>query len=155
MVKIRRKDVKFISADKNKNEAKFKFQSLSERSQSWLDIDFDWIEVNFGTSEPDLCKKLFQSHEDTKDTNTFKSLQVPIGNEKCVESFKFYNYAPILKYCQKSLNSCCLISLASAFVSIKKIKAYNYISLRIEESLESEVGNHIDFANAILKNENK
>ena len=33
--------------------------------------------------------------------NTFKTFQVPIGNAKCVESFKFQNDAPILKYCQK------------------------------------------------------
>ena len=97
-------------------------------------------------------KKLFQIHDNTQDTNTFKSFQVPIGNEKCVESFNFNNDAPILKYCQKSLNSCCFSSLASDFVSIKQIKATNAISSRIEESLKSEVGNHIYFASAILKN---
>ena len=102
--KLCRKDLKFIAADKNKNEAKFKFQGLSARSQSWLDLDFDLIEVNFSTSEPDLYKKLVQSHDNTQDKNTFKSLQVPIGNEKCVESFKFYNDTTILNYCQKSLN---------------------------------------------------
>ena len=99
MVKLRRKDLEFIAADKNKNEAKFKFQGLSARSQRWFDIEFDWIET-------------FQSHDDTQDTNTFKSFQVPIGNAKCVESFKFQNNASILKYCQKSLHSCCYSSLA-------------------------------------------
>ena len=72
-----------------------------------------------------------------------------------MEKFKFHNDAQILKYCQKSLNSCCFSSLESAFVRIKKIKAENDISLHKEESLESEVGNRIDFANAILKNEKK
>ena len=104
VVKIRQKDLIFTGANKNKNEAKFKFQGLSARSQSWLDLDFDLIEVNFSTSEPDLYKKLVQSHDNTQDKNTFKSLQVPIGNEKCVESFKFYNDTTILNYCQKSLN---------------------------------------------------
>ena len=37
----------------------------------------------------------------------------------------------------------------------KQNKAANAISLGIEESLESEVGNHINFANDILKNEAK
>ena len=69
-----------------------------------------------------------------------------------MESFKFHNDAPILKYFQKSLNRCCFSSLASYFVSIKKIKAANAISLRIEESLKSEVVNRIDFENNILKN---
>ena len=53
------------------------------------------------------------------------------------------------------MNRFCFISLASAFVSIKQIKAANAIKLRIEESLKIKVGNLIYFANAILKNENK
>ena len=72
-----------------------------------------------------------------------------------MESFKFHNDAPILNNCQNSLISCYLSSLASAFVIIKQIKAYDAILLRIEESLESEVGNCIVFANSILKNEKK
>ena len=70
-----------------------------------------------------------------------------------MESFKFQNDAPIPKYCQKSLNSCCFSSLESAFAVINHNKAGNDISLRIEESLESEVDNCIDFANDIIKNE--
>ena len=31
------------------------------------------------TREPDLYKKLFQSHENEQDTNTFKLSQVPIN----------------------------------------------------------------------------
>ena len=129
------------------NEAKFNFQGRSARSQRWFDLDLDYIEVNFSTREPDFYKKHFQIHDDTQDKNTYKSIQVPIGNSKFVETFKFHNDAQILKYCQKSFNSCFLSSLASAFVSIKKIKAANDISLRIEESLKSKVGNCIDFAN--------
>ena len=33
-------------------QAKFKFQGLSARSQRWFDLEFDWIEVNFSTREP-------------------------------------------------------------------------------------------------------
>ena len=42
--------------NKNKNESKFKFQGLSARSQSWFDIEFDLIEVNYSTLEPDFYK---------------------------------------------------------------------------------------------------
>ena len=45
VVKLCRKDLKFIVANKNKNEAKFKFQGQSARSQHWFDLDFDWIEI--------------------------------------------------------------------------------------------------------------
>ena len=97
--------------------------------------------------------KKYQSHDDAQGTNTYKSFQVPIGNSKCVETFRFHNDAPIFKYFQKSFNPCCFSSLASAFDSINHNKAPKAVSLRIEESWESEVDNRIDFANAILKNE--
>ena len=66
-----------------------------------------------------------------------------------------HNDAPMLNYCQKSLNSCCFSSLESAFDSIKQTKYVNDKFFCIEESLKIEVGNCIDFANAILKNEKK
>ena len=112
--------MKFVATDKNKNKAKFKFQGQSARSQLWFNLDLNWVEINFSTREPDFYKKLFQSHDDTQDDNTFKTFQVPIGNAKGVESFKFQNDAPIIKYCQKTLSSCCFSSLASAFDSINK-----------------------------------
>ena len=143
--------MKFVSTEKNKNEAKFRFQGQSARSQRWFDLYLDWIEVNFITSEPDFYKKLFQIHDNTQDINTFKLFQVPIGNAKCVESFIFQNDASILKYCQKLLSSCCIISLLLAFSSINLKNAANAISLRIKEYLESEKGNRIDFTNDILK----
>ena len=98
MIIIRRKYLKFVATYKNKNEAKFKFQGQSVRSQRWFDLDLDWIEVHFIKFEPDFYKKLFQRNDDTQDTNTFKLFHVPIGNAKCVESFKFQNDAPILKF---------------------------------------------------------
>ena len=51
----------FIAANKNKNEAKFKFQGQSERSQRWVDLKFDWIEVSFSTREPDVYRIFFKS----------------------------------------------------------------------------------------------
>ena len=54
VIMICRKDLKFVSTVKNKNEAKFKLQGKSAISQRWFDLNLDWIEVNFSTREPDL-----------------------------------------------------------------------------------------------------
>ena len=51
--------MKFIAENENKHEAKFKFQGRFAISQRWFDIDFEWIEVNFSTHEPDFYKKYF------------------------------------------------------------------------------------------------
>ena len=144
--------MKFDTADKNKNKSKFKFQCQSGRSLLWFDLDLDWININFSTREPGFYKKLFQSHDNEQDTNTFRTFQVQIGNAKVVKSFVFHEDAPIISYFQKTLNSCCFSSLASAFASINHFKAADAISIRIKESLKSEVGNRIDFANEIMLN---
>ena len=147
--------MKFVAENKNENEYKFKFQGQSAISQRWFGLEFDWIKVNFSTHDPDFYKKKFQIHDDTQYTNILRIFKIPIGNSKFVDNFKFHNDAPMLKYRQKFLNIYCFSSLASAFSSMKKIKAFNVISLSIEESLKSKVGNRIDFANANLKNEKK
>ena len=67
---IFRKYLKITEANKNKNEAKFKFQGRSARSQRWFDLDFDWIKEKFSTGEPDFYRKIFQRHEKTQNTNT-------------------------------------------------------------------------------------
>ena len=84
VVKLCRKDFKFVAAYNNENEDKLKFQGLSAKSQRCFDIDFDLIEVRFSTREPDFYKKSFQIHDNTQDTSTFKIFQVPIGNTKYV-----------------------------------------------------------------------
>ena len=145
--------MKFTEEDRNKNKAKFKFQGYSSRLQRWFDIYFYLIEVNFSTHKPELYMKLFRSHDNTQDSNTFKLFQVPIGNSKCVDVFKFHSDASMLNYCQKLLNGCCFSSLAYAFSSIKQTNSFNAISFCMEESLKIKIGNRIDFANAILKNE--
>ena len=71
---------------------------------------------------------------------------------RVVKSFVFHKDAPTLIYRQKYLSSSCFSSLASAFASINQIKAANDISLRIKESLKSEVGNRIHFASEIMLN---
>ena len=57
MIKLRRKELKFVAADNTKNEAQFKFQGLSVRSQRWFDLAFECIEVNISTCEPGFYKK--------------------------------------------------------------------------------------------------
>ena len=52
-------DLKFVAADNNKNEAKFRFQGQSAISRRWFDIGFDWIEVNVSTHKPDFYNKTF------------------------------------------------------------------------------------------------
>ena len=84
----------FDAADKNKTESKFKFKGQSARSQLWFDLDLDWIDINFSTREPDFYKKLFQSHDNKQDEDTFKTFQVQIGNAKVVKSFKFQKKLP-------------------------------------------------------------
>ena len=140
VIMLRRKYLKLVAIDKKKNEAKFKFQGQYAISQRWFDLDFDCIEVNFSTRETDIYKKLFQSHKDTQDKNTYKSFQVTIGNGKCVETLNFHSDTPILKYFQRSLNSCCFSSLSSDFDSINQNKAANAISLHIIETLEIDTG---------------
>ena len=53
VVMLRRKDLKIIEANENINEAKFKFQGQSARSQHWFDLGYDWIEENIITHGPD------------------------------------------------------------------------------------------------------
>ena len=57
VIMIRPKYLKYFATDNIENEAKFEFQGQSVRSQHQFDIEFDWIEVNFSTREPDLYKK--------------------------------------------------------------------------------------------------
>ena len=132
-LKLRRKYLKFVATYRGGNEAKFKFQCQSASSQIWFYLYLYWIEINFSSREPGFYKKSFQIHNDTHDDNTFKIIQVPIRNAKCVESFKFQNDAPILKHFPKTLNSCCFSSLASAFASINHNAVANTISTCIEE----------------------
>ena len=65
---------------------------------------------------------------------------------------RFHSIAPMLKYRQNLLNSWCFSNLASVFNCTNQTKEDNAIEICIEESLKNQVGNSIDFANAMLKN---
>ena len=89
VVMLRQNNLKITAANKNKNDEKFKFQGQSARSQRWFDLDFGWIKVNFITHEPDLYRRIFQSRDNTQDTNTSKIFQTPMGNSKSVKTLSF------------------------------------------------------------------
>ena len=118
VVNIRRKYLELIAENRNKmklnSSSKVNLQDHSVGSILTL-IGLKYILAHLRLIS---IKKLFQSYDDTKDTNTFKIFQVLIGNSKCVEIVKFQNDSPMLKCCQKLLSSCCFSSLASAFASI-------------------------------------
>ena len=75
VVKLRRNDLKFIAANRNKNEAKFNFQGISAIPQRWFDLYFDWIEVNFSTRKPDFYKENFKRHDDIQDKIHLKAFK--------------------------------------------------------------------------------
>ena len=85
VVMICPKDLNITEKNRNKNEDKFKYQSQYARFKHRFDIDFDWIEKHFSTREPGLYNKIYKSHDETQDKNTFKMFVVPIGNVKNVE----------------------------------------------------------------------
>ena len=60
---------------------------------------------------------------------------VPIVDAKTTENIVFHPAAPVIKYHQKTSNSCCLSSLASAFHIISDNRAVNSLVNSIEESL--------------------
>ena len=62
----------------------------------------------------------------------------------------------VVGYCIFDSNYKTTVSgFVSTFASIEQTKDANDISLRIQESLKSKMGNSIDFENVILKNENE
>ena len=85
VVMLCRNYLKITEANKNENEAKFKFQGQSARLQRWLDLDFECIEEKFSTLETDFYTKIFQRHGKIQYRNTFNNFEVPIGNSKCVK----------------------------------------------------------------------
>ena len=96
---LRPKHLNITEQNKNENEDKFKFWGQSERSQCWFDLGFNQIEENFSACEPDFYKTIYQRHDETQDTNTFKMFVVPIRNAKNVEETKLNTDYPMLEYC--------------------------------------------------------
>ena len=67
----------------------------------------------------------------------------------------FHPESPVLEFHQKTYNTCCLSSLASAFRSIGYNRAVAALVNHIEESLTPKIDklrNRIHFANDIMTN---
>ena len=85
--------------------------------------------------EPDFYKELHQTKFRGNDTKIFQIFGVPIGNAKITRKVQFHLAAPVMKYHQKTYNSCFLSSLASAFHCINYNRAVFDLVNSIEESL--------------------
>ena len=70
------------------------------------------------TSEPDFYRKLYQNKFGGNDTKIFQIFGVPISNAKITRKVQFHTAAPVMKYHQKTYNSCFLGSLPSDFYCI-------------------------------------
>ena len=67
------------------------------------------------TREPYFYRKMYQTKFRGDDKKTFKMFGVPIGNAKITRKVLFRPASPLIKYHQKTYNSCCLSSLGSVF----------------------------------------
>ena len=88
----------------------------------------------------------------------FQIFGVPIGNAKIARKLQFHLAAQVMKYHQKTYNSCCLSSLASAFHCINDNRSILALLNSIEESLTPEKvnsKNRIHFANSIMSKRRK
>ena len=98
---------------------------------------------------------MYQTKFRGDDTKVFQIFGGPIGNAKITRKVQSHLAAPVIKYHQKTSNSCCLSSLASAFHCINENRDVLAIVNSIEESLttQAENGKNIDIKkNTVMKN---
>ena len=130
MVIIRQKD-SYNKKEKEKTK-KYNFQGKSERSIGWFDLDQEWLEEKFRTCELYFYENFIKIILDVQEKKTYPLFVVPIGNAK-INKLVFHPESPVLKYHQKSSNSCCLRSSASDFHSIGDNRAKTSLADRIKE----------------------
>ena len=85
------------------------------------------------TREPDFYRKLYQNKFRGDDTKTFQTFGVPIGNAKITRKIHFHPAEPLIKYHQRTSNSCYLSGLASDFYCINDNRAIPDLLNSIEE----------------------
>ena len=90
------------------------------------------------TREPDFYRALYQNKFRGDDTKIFQIFGVPIGNAKITRKVQFPLAAPVMKYHQKTYNSCCLSSLESEFHCIGDNRDLISLVNKIEELLTLE-----------------
>ena len=85
------------------------------------------------TREPYFYRKLYQTKFRGGDTKKLQIFGVPIDNEKMTRKLQFQPEARLIKYHQKTSNSCCLSSLASNFHCINETMDVPALLYSIEE----------------------
>ena len=78
---------------------------------------------------------MYQTKFRGDDTKIFQIFGVPIGNAKITRKVQFHPAAPLIKYHQKTYNSCCLSSLSYGFHCINYNRAVPALVNITEESL--------------------
>ena len=102
--------------------------------------------------------KLYQNKFRGDDTKTYQIFGVPIGNAKITRKVQFRPAGTVIKYHQKTSNSNCLRSLASAFQFIGDNSSIPSILNSNEKPLTLQIENYrnkIHFYNAIMTNRRK
>ena len=90
------------------------------------------VENHLKTCEPYFYKILYQTKFRGDTTHNYQKFGVPIGNAKMTKKVQFHTEAPLIKYHQKSSNSCCLSSLESSFHCIGDSRAITALVNRNE-----------------------
>ena len=86
-------------------------------------------------------RKIYQTKFRGDDTKTFQIFGVPIRNAQITRKVQLHPAAPVIKYHQKTYNSCCLSSLPSAYHCINDNRAVPDFVNIIEESLTLQTEN--------------
>ena len=139
----------------NKKNKEYNLQGQLSRSRRWFDLDHNRLKENFMPREPYFYRKMYQIKFMGDDKKISQIFGVPICNAKITRKLQFHPAAPLIKYHQKTYNSCCLISLASDFHCINNNRAVPALVSSIEYLLtlkKENCNNIIHFANDILSN---
>ena len=99
----------------NKKNKEYNLQGQLSRSRCWFDLDHNRLKENFMPREPYFYRKMYQIKFMGDDKKVSQIFGVPICNAKITRKLQFHPAAPLIKYHQKTYNSRCLSSLASAF----------------------------------------
>ena len=74
------------------------FQEQSARSKHSFDIDFEWVEEDFSTREPQFNKRLFQRNIQGQSVTKYPTFPVPIVNAKETGEIEYGLKDPQVKY---------------------------------------------------------
>ena len=117
---------------------KYNFQGQSARSICLFDLYHERLEEYLWICEPDFYENLYQKSMGSRDEKISIIFSL---NWKCknIRKIVFHPAVPVLKYHQKSSNSCYFSSLASDFHSIGEDRAATALSNHIKEYLKLQI----------------